>query len=115
MIFSTISTLLSALDANGTKITPNPLPIRMSGCGVSGVGCSEEGKYLCSYSIFGFLNLPLHPTPHTQHPAYTSFQLFLVPFALEAIAYCLLPDYKGMFSNQTGLLYISHSNLQART
>ncbi|WP_242062948.1 hypothetical protein [Nostoc sp. FACHB-145] len=61
---------------NGTKITPNPLPIRMSGCGVSGVGCSEEGKYLCSYSIFGFLNLPLHPLSHPQHPAYTSFQLY---------------------------------------
>ncbi|MBD2448596.1 filamentous hemagglutinin N-terminal domain-containing protein [Nostoc sp. FACHB-152] len=57
------TTLEEDSDPNGTKITPNPLPIRMSGCRVSGVGCSEERKYSCSYSIFGFLNFPPHPAP----------------------------------------------------
>ncbi|EKE97164.1 hypothetical protein FDUTEX481_05375 [Tolypothrix sp. PCC 7601] len=70
------------IGGNGTKITPNPLPIRLLGvgCGVWGVVNKENIYVRTRYLVFA--HFPLHPTPCPLHPAQTSFQLFLVPFGI---------------------------------
>lgn len=65
---------------NGTKITPNPLPIRLLGVGCRVLGVVKKENIYVHTRYFVFLIFPytLHPTPNTLPTRAFSFSS--VPF-----------------------------------